>query len=126
VRRYCSRVGVAALATLVPVGCVPKQNLRESAPAGEHGTQTVGVDLTNAAFTPRSIEATAGKPLVVELHNKGFTAHTFTIDAPHVDVVVDRGHDRTVTITLPSQPGRLRFYCRFHAAEGMRGQISYR
>jgi plastocyanin len=68
----------------------------------------------------------AGRPLVVELHNKGFTAHTFTIDAPHVDVVGDRGHDQTVTIELPSQPGRLPFCCRFHAGEGMRGQITYR
>ena len=117
---------VAALATLMLVGCVPKQSLRESASAGEHGTQTVGIDLTNAAFTPRSIEAMAGRPLVVELHNKGFTAHTFTIDSPHVDVVVDRGHDQTATIHLPSQPGQLRFYCRFHAGEGMRGQISSR
>ena len=68
----------------------------------------------------------AGRPLVVELHNKGFTAHTFTIDAPHIDVVVDRGHDQTVTIELPSQPGRLRSCCRFHAGAGMRGQIGYR
>ena len=124
--RGCWRVGLAALATLLLLGCVPKQNLREAAPAGEQGTQRVGIDLTNAAFTPRSIQASAGKPLVVELHNKGFTAHTFTIDAPHVDVVLNRGHDQTVTIRLPSQPGLLRFYCRFHAAEGMRGQISYR
>ena len=124
--RRCRRAGLAALITVLAVACIPKQNLRESAPAGERGTQTVGIDLTNAAFTPRSIEAVVGRPLVLELHNKGFTAHTFTIDELHVDVVLDRGHDQTITITLPSQPGQLRFYCRFHGGEGMRGQISYR
>ncbi len=124
--RGSRRLWLVALATLLLLGCVPKQNLHESASAGQRGTQTVGIDLTNAAFTPRSIQASAGRPLVVELHNKGFTAHTFTTDALHVDVVLDRGHDQTVTIRLPSQPGLLRFYCRFHVGEGMRGQISYR
>lgn len=114
-----------AVAVLLLAGCLAKQNTRERAPAGEEGIQTVGIDLVNAAFAPRAIEARAGQPLVVELHNKGFTAHTFTSEELGVDVVVDRGQDRTITIP-PQGTGTYRFYCRFHQAEGIRGQISYR
>jgi plastocyanin len=41
-----------------------------------------------------------------------------------VDVVIDRGQDKTITIP-PQRAGRYRSYCRFHQAEGMRGQIAY-
>ncbi len=113
-----------ALCALLLSGCLAKQNMRERAPLGEHGTQKVGIDLVNAAFAPKAIEARAGQPLIVELHNKGFTAHTFTVDELHIDVVLDRGQDKTITI--PAQPaGTYRFYCRFYQAEGMRGHLGY-
>ncbi len=114
---------IAAMA-LVLTGCFAKQNTREEAPAGEQGTQEVGIDLVNAAFAPKAIEARAGQPLIVELHNKGFTAHTFTSEQLGVDVVLERGQDRTITIS-PQPAGTNRFYCRFHQGEGMRGQVSY-
>ncbi len=118
------RVAAVAVCALLVSGCLAKQNTRERAPLGEQGTQRVGVDLVNAAFAPKAIEARAGQPLIVELHNKGFTAHTFTLQDLHIDVVLDRGEDKTITI--PAQPaGTYPFYCRFHQAEGMRGHLGY-
>ncbi len=118
------RLAAVAAVALALTGCLAKQNTHERASAGEQGTQTVGIDLVNAAFAPKAIQARARQPLIIHLHNKGFTAHTFTSDQLGVDVVLQRGQDKTITI--PSQlAGAYRFYCRFHQGEGMEGQIGY-
>jgi hypothetical protein len=67
-----------AVAVLLLAGCLAKQNTREQAPAGEEETQAVGIDMVNAAFEVKAIEARADRPLIIQLHNKVFTAHTFT------------------------------------------------
>lgn len=109
---------------LLEEGCA-KQNTREEAGTGEPGPQTVGVDLVNDAFRPETIEADAGRKLVLELDNKGLSEHSFTLPDGDVDVVLDRGQAETVTIEVPDGRGELRFVCRFHSASGMRGRIAY-
>jgi plastocyanin len=120
------------IALAVVVGCLllleegcAKQNTREEAGAGEPGPQTVGVDLVNDAFRPQTIEAGAGRRLVLELNNKGLSEHTFTLPDRDVDVVLDRGQGKTVSVELPDGRGELRFVCRFHNASGMHGRIAY-
>lgn len=119
--------GLVLSCVLALAGCA-KQNTRETAAAGESGTQTVGIDLVNDAFRPSAIEAMAGQPLVLELSNEGWSRHTFTLpdSEADVDVVLDAGASETITVDLPEGQGEVRFICRFHHAGGMRGQISYR
>lgn len=119
-------------ALAVAVGCLlllgggcAKQNTQEEAGAGEPGLQTVAVDLVNDAFRPETIEADAGRKLVLELHNKGLSQHSFTVPGGEVDVVLDRDQTETVTIGLPDGRGELRFICRFHNASGMRGRVAF-
>jgi hypothetical protein len=46
----------------------------------------VRIDVVNDAFRPWMIQARLGEPLVVRLHNKGPTAHTFTVYDTGTDV----------------------------------------
>jgi plastocyanin len=71
------------------------------------------------------IQAQFGQPLVVRLHNKGLTAHTFTVFDTGTDVVLRRGESRTVTSPPPIQATSFRFVCRFHDAGGMHGGLSF-
>jgi plastocyanin len=58
------------------------------------------------------------------LTNAGDATHTFTIDELDVDEELAPGATAEVQADLPSDGGQLRFYCRFHAAQGMEGTIT--
>jgi plastocyanin len=105
-------------------GCA-KQNARETAAAGADGRQVVGIDAVNDAFRPWAVQARVGQPLVVRLHNNGVTAHTFTIYDIDMDVVLQPGQRRTVTIHPPGGSVSWRFLCRFHDAGGMHGSLTF-
>jgi hypothetical protein len=64
------------------------------------------------------------RPVVARLHNNGVTAHTFTIYDIGMDVVLQLGQRRTVTVQPPSGAVSWRFLCRFHDAGGMHGSLT--
>jgi plastocyanin len=72
-----------------------------------------------------SVQARVGQPLVVRLHNKGVTAHTFTVYDAGVDVVLQPGQQRTVTVRAPAGATSWRFLCRYHDAGGMHGSLTF-
>jgi plastocyanin len=119
-------VMLVVLGALLLAACgIPKQNDREAARPTTGGAQTVGIDATNDAFRPRTVQAQPGRPLVVEVHNKGWTKHTFTIDGTNVNVSVPAGHTERIMVPAPGSDARVRFRCRFHDANGMHGVIVF-
>lgn len=74
-------------------------------------------------FGPARIEAQPGQTLGVHVSNVGSASHTFTIDEQGINEVLAPGEEATVSVVVP-QSGPLRFYCRFHAARGMEGEIT--
>jgi len=73
-------------------------------------------------YVPAQIHAPRGVPVRVTLQNQGAHTHTFTIDGLGVDVVIP-ARTTTVVTVRPPVPGVYQFYCRFHQALGMRGEI---
>ncbi|HEX8859154.1 MAG TPA: hypothetical protein VGC06_08725, partial [Actinomycetes bacterium] len=57
--------------------------------------------------------------------NNGVTAHTFTIYDIDMDVVLQPGQRRAVTIQPPGGSVSWRFLCRFHDAGGMHGSLTF-
>ena len=123
-RRFRAGAALAVAAALLVAACA-RQNAHGVATAAAGGTQSIDIDVVNDAFRPWVIQARLGQPLVVRLHNKGLTAHTFTVFDTGTDVVLARGESRTVTVPSPVQATSFRFVCRFHDAGGMHGGISF-
>jgi plastocyanin len=95
-----------------------------SGTVNDHGTKDAdgtkaGIELDDFYFGPTFVKAAPGATLTLELENEGSVAHTFTTDTG-VDVTVAPGTKGTGTVTLPAS-GAVRFYCRFHAGQGMQG-----
>ncbi|HEX2272533.1 MAG TPA: cupredoxin domain-containing protein [Acidimicrobiales bacterium] len=92
----------------------------------EHGTKTASddleVDAYDAYFAPTYIKASAGRQFAIELHNEGTTRHTFTGPDLGVDLELEAGGRRTVTIKAPAS-GHALFFCRFHQLHGMQGAV---
>ena len=88
------------------------------------GATTLSMDLGDNWFAPTYVRATPGATLMVTLTNSGTAPHTFTVDAPKVDVTVEAGGTGAASVTLPASGG-VRFYCKFHAAQGMQGAFYF-
>ena len=100
--------------------------------ANNHGTanvtglSSVNVEQHNASdyyFSPTILAGSAGQQISVHLENKGSLPHNFTIDAQNVNVTLQPGASQDVQVTLPST-GVVEFYCSFHHALGMAGELS--
>ena len=66
-----------------------------------------------------------GSSATIRITNDGVSEHSFTIDNPPVDVVVQPGQTAAVHVTSAGS-NLLQFYCRFHVNYGMQGTISFR
>jgi plastocyanin len=100
--------------------------------ANDHGTatvtgqSTVNVEQHNDSqyfFDPTVLAGSAGQQITVHVENKGSLPHTFTIDAQQVNVTLQPGDEQDVQVTLP-QSGAVEFYCSFHHAQGMAGELT--
>lgn len=92
----------------------------------DHGVQELegnsfALELDDFYFEPTFVATDGGKSVTVEMTNEGDARHTFTVDPLGIDEVVNAGESAEVTVDLPEEVGTLRYYCRFHAAQGMQG-----
>ncbi|HEX8004689.1 MAG TPA: cupredoxin domain-containing protein [Mycobacteriales bacterium] len=91
----------------------------------DHGTKDVSaetkteMELDDFYFGPTYVRVKPGTTLTLELENEGDAPHTFTVDGL-ADVTVQPGQKGEAKIALPAS-GAVRFYCKFHAAQGMQG-----
>lgn len=135
---------VLAVLALVAAGCgrsteTETENEGGSPPVAlsgevnDHGTRdvssagaTVQLDLEadDFSFEPTFVKAAPGAMVTFVVRNEGQVPHTFTIDAPSVDLEVPSGERKTVELTLPST-GVVNFYCRFHRSQGMQGAFFF-
>lgn len=92
----------------------------------DHGVHQVegnsfALELDDFYFEPTFVATDGGKSVTVQVTNEGDAPHTFTVDSLGIDEVVNAGESAEVTVDLPEEVGTLRYYCRFHAAQGMQG-----
>jgi len=97
--------------------------------ANDKGTESVSgmdefeLELDNFYFKPTVLKGTPGQELKIELSNDGSALHNFTLEAQSIDQDVQSEEKADVTVTFP-QSGFLEFFCKYHRALGMVGELS--
>jgi len=96
--------------------------------ANNHGSQvvtgsTVDVEQDDYYFGPTVLTGTAGQKVTITLDNHGTALHNFTLTDQGIDQDVQPGSSGTVSVTFPPS-GVLEFYCKYHRALGMVGELT--
>jgi plastocyanin len=86
------------------------------------GLADVEIEVSDFAFSPTTLVGTPGQHLRIAIENVSTSTHNFSLDAQGVRQDITPGGRATVTVDFPPS-GSLQFYCTFHAAQGMRGQL---
>jgi plastocyanin len=81
------------------------------------------LEADNFYFKKTFLKGKAGSTVSVEIKNDGTVAHTFTIDAQHIDKELQPGDSATVNVKIPKNGKPANFYCRFHVGSGMQGAL---
>ncbi len=75
------------------------------------------------AFSPLCLIVLGGQGL--EILNRGTALHNFSIEGTAVDLDTRPGEaTRTEPLATVLEPGTHKFICKYHAADGMRGEIT--
>ena len=101
--------------------------------ANDHGTQdatgktTFAIESHNGSsgyyFNPTILQGSAGQPITLNIKNDGSVPHNFSITSMNVNVTLQPGASQEVKVTFP-QTGTVEYFCSFHHALGMAGELS--
>lgn len=94
--------------------------------ANDHGEKSIGdeteVEVDSFYFEPTTIKAAPGSTVKLELSNDSDVEHNFSIDDQSIDQDLEAGDAADVMVTVP-ESGVVEFYCKYHKASGMVGQL---
>lgn len=95
------------------------------APDAVDGADEIGIEATEMAFDPASLEVNAGESVNLTVANVGQVLHDLTIDDLGLQVEVASGETTTIGLEV-DEPGEYEFYCSVpgHASAGMRGTLT--
>ena len=79
---------------------------------------------TNASWAPAAYVAAAGTKVVLDVSNADPTQHNFTLGDLEISKNLPPDTSTLIRFTAP-QPGRYRFYCKYHQQE-MQGWLTVR
>jgi plastocyanin len=101
--------------------------------ANDHGTEdatgkaTFEIEATNDTsgyfFKPTILQGSGGQSITLEIKDDGSVPHNFSITSMNVNVTVQPGASQEVKVTFP-QTGTVEYFCSFHHALGMAGELS--
>jgi len=101
--------------------------------ANDHGTQdatgksTFEIEADNDSsgyyFNPTILQGSAGQSITLEIKNEGSVPHKFSITSMNVNVTIQPGASQEMKVTFP-QTGTVEYFCNFHHALGMAGELS--
>src|SRR4051795_9217025 len=80
--------------------------------------KAIEVELNDDYFNPKVITIPNGRTTTLILKNTGTKKHTFTVEKLGIDVEVQRGKEKTITVD-PKKTGTYDLICRYHLQEGM-------
>lgn len=108
------------------------QNATPTEPGGG-GERQVNIETTrDLTFEPADIAANVGETVGFGVTDTSGFFHTFTVatgpDKQTIlaDLTVNGNETKTVSVTLPPEPGQLYVFCRPHEAAGMTGTLTVR
>ncbi|WP_066054971.1 cupredoxin domain-containing protein [Robertmurraya korlensis] len=84
--------------------------------------KTIEVELNDNYFNPNVITIPNESTTTLKLKNMGKKEHTFTVEKLGIDVEVQPGKEKSITVK-PTNPGTYELICRYHIKEGMVGKV---
>jgi plastocyanin len=120
-RRLGGAAAAVGILLLIAVVVAVMVDIADSTNAEVARGQAV-VTMRGQAFVPRVLAIVPGRQIQVRISNDSWLHHTFTVPTATVDVELDPGQDVTVRLDI-SRGQSLRFFCRFHHAQGMQGLL---
>ncbi|MGH2711851.1 MAG: cupredoxin domain-containing protein [Actinomycetota bacterium] len=114
-----------------PQATVESSEPEEESPATEPecvdetitGNTEVTIAENDNAFSPKCVVVLGGQGL--EIVNKGSSKHNFSIEGTDVDLDTESGDTtRTEALAGAVEPGTFEFFCKYHRALGMVGEIT--
>jgi plastocyanin len=112
--------GASASGGQITVGSDKSNNKGTASIAGK---EDVSVEVNSFFFKPTVLKGSAGQQIKLELENESSTLHNFTLSDQNIDQDIQANQKVEVTVTLP-QSGFLEFFCKYHKAKGMVGELS--
>ncbi|GMR65308.1 MULTISPECIES: cupredoxin domain-containing protein [Bacillus] len=85
-------------------------------------TKVIEVELNDDYFRPNVITIPIKESTTLLLKNKGKNEHTFTVKKLDIDVVVESGKEKSITVK-PKSTGTYELICRYHLLKGMEGKV---
>lgn len=87
------------------------------------GSPVARLEANDNAFSPKCLIMLGGQGL--RIVNNGSSKHNFSIDGADVDIDTDGGHtSETEVVGGIAEPGTYEFFCKYHRALGMVGEIT--
>lgn len=99
-----------------------------TSPDASGALAVVSLEARDLSFAPNHLEAVAGQPFELSMHDAGVITHNVTIDAPvSIQLVVGPGRTGS-TMVEALAPGTYTFYCSVsgHRRAGMEGTLTIR
>ena len=84
--------------------------------------KVIEVELNDDYFRPNVITISINESTTLLLKNKGKSEHTFTVKKLGIDVVVEPGKEKNITVK-PKNTGTYELICRYHLLKGMEGKV---
>jgi plastocyanin len=94
----------------------------------DHGTKDISSDSSvdleadNFYFEPTFLKGKPGQTVTVKVENESNALHNLSVKSLNIDKDLAAGSDTEVQITFP-QSGVLLFFCKYHAGQGMNGEL---
>lgn len=94
----------------------------------DHGTKDVsgsdGLDLEADSFyfEPTFLRGRPGQTVKLEIENESGTLHNISVKGGTTDMDIPAKGKVEVTLTFP-QSGAMLFFCKYHAGQGMNGEL---
>lgn len=84
--------------------------------------KVIEVELNDDYFKPNVITIPIEESTTLLLKNKGKSEHTFTVKKLGIDVVIESGKEKNITVK-PKNTGTYELICRYHLLKGMEGKV---
>lgn len=84
--------------------------------------KVIEVELNDDYFKPNVITIPIEESTTLLLKNKGKSEHTFTVKKLGIDVVIESGQEKNITVK-PKNTGTYELICRYHLLKGMEGKV---
>ncbi len=94
----------------------------------DHGTKdasgksSLELEVDEYYFDPTFIKGTPGQTVTLEISSDSTVTHNFTLKSQNIDQDIAPKGKAEVKVTIP-QSGILQFFCKYHAEQGMNGEL---